>query len=213
MDTINNLIAITKPFAELLYFISGIGLAIFAYYGLQQITVLKNTSATQAKRDALRLTSEQCTLYFEKIIPLQNDFHKELKSRNVKFFEGWTVEVKSGSITASRKSPPNSDGLLDIANNLRFLNNMEAFAVYFTSRVADEKVAYDTLGKTFLGTIEEVMPYILQCREDGYYKNIVRLFAIWRARSESEKLLAEKNSIEKKLAAAKTSYHVPIGTD
>ena len=213
MDAINSLIAIIKPFAELLYFISGIGLAICAYYGLQQITILKNTSSTQAKRDALRLTSEQCSLYFEKIIPLQNEFNEKLKSRNIKYFEGWTVKVKNGSITASRKSPPNSNGLIDIAADLAFLNHMEAFAVYFTSRVADEKVAYDTLGKTFLGTTEEVMPWILQCREDGYYKNVVHLFALWSSRSESEKLLAEKNSIEKKLAAAKTSYHAPIGTD
>lgn len=213
MDTINSLITVIKPIVELLYFISGIGLAVFAYYGLQQIAVMKSTSATQARRDALQLTSEQCTLYFEKIIPLQNAFLESLKSKNIEYFEGWSVEISGNKITAKRKSPPDSEGLLIVAANLAFLNNMEAFSVYFTSKVADEIIAYHTLGKTFLGTVEKLMPWILHCREDGYYKNIVELFVLWHVRAENEKLMAEKDSIEKKIAATKTSYYSVIGTD
>ena len=213
MDTINSLVTAIKPIVELLYFISGIGLAVFAYYGLQQISVMKSTSATQARRDALRLTSEQCTLYFEKIIPLQNVFNNNLKSKKIKYFEGWSVEVLGDRITAKRKSPPDSEGLLAIAEDLVFLNNMEAFSVYFTSKVADETIAYNALGKTFLGTVEKLMPWILCCREDGYYKNIVELFMLWHVRAENEKLMAEKDSIEKKIAATQACYYSAIGTD
>lgn len=213
IDAITTFIGMIRPIAELLYFASGIGLVLFAYYGLQQIDVLKKTSAIQAKRDALRLTSEQCTLYFDKIVPLQNEFAKNIKAKNVKYFEGWTIEVKNGSIKVSRKSPANKTGLEEISTGLLFLNHMEAFSVFFTSRVADERIAYDTLGKTFIGTCEHVMPWILLVREDGYYKNIVNLYALWKTRMENERLMVERGLIEEKLSAVKISFHAPIGAD
>lgn len=180
---------------------------------MRQIDVLKKTSATQAKRDALRLTSEQCTLYFEKVVPLQNEFNRNLKAKDVKYFEGWTVEVKNGSIEVSRNSPVNKDRFIEVAPYLLFLNHIEAFAVFFTSRVADERVAYDTVGKTFIDSCEKLMPWILLVREDGYYKNIVSLFALWKIRMDNEKLAAQKDLIDKKLSTVRTSFQVPIGAD
>ncbi|MCE4057097.1 hypothetical protein [Pseudomonas sp. Au-Pse12] len=212
MEEINGFIGQLKPLAELLYFISAIGLAIFAYIGLQQISILKSTAATQAKRDALKLTSEQCSYYSDKIIPRQNEFHRKIKEHNVKFFEGWTVAVQNNQIVASRSKPnvlPDFDKALD---SLDFLNLMESFSTYFTSRVADEAVAYNSVGVTFLGACEDVMPWILTCRKSGYFKNLVKLYILWRTRSDKEKLLLKKLKIDKELAETMTTIQSPIGT-
>lgn len=212
METLNGFISLVKPIIELIYFISAIGLALFAYLGLQQIAILKSTSATQAKRDALKLTSEQCTIYVEKIIPLQNAYHAALKKHNIKYFDGWTTEVLNDEIIVSRKTPPDPKGFEEAIPHMAFLNNMEAFSVYFTSGVADEEVAYNSVAKTFLKTCDGIMPWAIKLRKDGYFKSLVSLYIIWKSRAENEKLIIEKENIEKKLTNTKTTFRSPIGT-
>jgi len=46
-------------------------IAIAAIIALKQIHILKQTLRIQSKRDALKLTSDQCSKYMSDIIPLQ----------------------------------------------------------------------------------------------------------------------------------------------
>lgn len=213
MDAFNSFLATVKPFFELAYFIASIGLAIFAYYGLQQITVLKTTAASQAKRDALRLTSEQCAVYADKIISAQNEFNDRLKKLEITWFEGWTIEIDGQEVSAKRTTPSNFHNFmeLDIGHHL---NQMEAFSVYFVSRLADEAVAYRAVGRTFVRHLDKVMPFVLIARKDGHFQNMVSLYVMWKARVEAEKLAIDQKKIDSKLSKLHSASATasPVGT-
>lgn len=212
MEHINAFINQAKPITELIYFLSSIGIAIFAFFGLQQIQILKSTAATQAKRDSLKLTSEQCSYYVDVVIPLQNTFHSSIKEHKIKYFEGWTTTIKNNEITTTSKEPNKIPDFEKAIPTLGFINSMEAFSTFFTSRVADELVAYNTIGETFISSCEQVMPWLLHCRNSGYFKNTTSLYLIWKQRSEREKLMREKQNIDKKLEQSTISSLLPIGT-
>lgn len=213
MEQFNSFIALIKPFFELVYLISSVGIAVFAYLGLQQIQILKATASTQAKRDALKLTSEQCSYYVDVVIPLQNGFYKAIEENNIKYFEGWTTTITNNQITTSHKDPKLKRDFKAAIPTLVFLNSMEAFSTFFTSRVADELVAYNSVGETFIGTCERIMPWLLHCRNAGYFKSTTSLYLIWKQRSEIEKLMREKQNIDDKLANSTVSTSNPIGTE
>lgn len=213
MDAFNSFLATIKPVIELLYFIASIGLAFFAYLGLQQIAILKSTAATQAKRDALRLTSEQCAIYMDKIIAGQNDFNRKLKASNITWFEGWTIDMQGQEVRAHRNTPQNMQNLSEL--DIGHLNQMEAFSVYFVSRLADETVAYRTVGKTFINHMNKVMPFVLTARKDGYFQNMVTLYVTWKTRAEAERLAFEQKEIDSKLSKLRSvsATASPIGSE
>ena len=215
MDTFNSFLVAIRPVTELLYFVASIGMAIVAFFGLQQIAILKSTAKTQANRDALRLTSEQCAIYMEKIIPLQNKFDQYIKEKNIKWFEGWTTEINGQEIRVHRSTPADMQNLALLGPHIGHFNQMEAFAVYFISRLADEKVAYHTIGKTFVSHMDKVIPFVISAREDGYYKNMVSLYVVWKARAEVEKLSLEQKKIDSKLSNFRSASATasPIGTE
>lgn len=214
MDAFNSFLATVKPVFELAYFIASIGLAFFAYYGLQQITVLKTTAASQARRDALRLTSEQCAIYMDKIISAQNEFNDGLKASGNTWFEGWTIDINGREVRAHRTTPQDKADFTEL-NIIQHLNLMEAFSVYFASRLADEKVAYRTVGKTFVGHLDHVMPFVLMARKDGHYQNLVSLYVTWKARAEAEKLAFDQKKIDSKLSKLRSASATasPVGSD
>jgi len=70
--------ATTRSIFELLYFASGIAIAVFAFLGLRQIKLgleqLKTTkeiAKTNAKRESVKFASDQCRYMAEQCVPLR----------------------------------------------------------------------------------------------------------------------------------------------
>jgi len=83
-----------RDYFEILYFLSGPVLVVIAYIALAQIKLAKNQIEVQrnatrisAKRDALRLTSEQIKEYGVTIIPIINTLDKKIENESIEFFE------------------------------------------------------------------------------------------------------------------------------
>lgn len=79
-------------------------------------------------------------------------------------------------------------------------NSLQAFSVFFTSGVAQNKVGYSTVGTSYCNVAEKVLPVLL---DETYYINTVNLYASWKLKKQSEialKKIAEaeqtlKNSV------------------
>ncbi|MCD0493742.1 hypothetical protein LQD23_15755 [Chromobacterium violaceum] len=213
MDQMNHYLSIVRPGIEMIYFFSSVLIAIAAVIALRQIEILKTTLRVQSKRDALKLTSDQCCIYMSEIITLQNIFHKAVKDNSVKYFEGWNCEIKNNQISLSRITPPDTEGMKEVLHSLSVLNRMESFSSFFISNVADELVAYDTVGITYLNFVRYVLPWVLSCRKSGYYKNIVSLFILWETRRLNQELNKKKESLEKELSEMNFSSPQPIGVE
>jgi hypothetical protein len=210
MDTIN----VIRPYLEILYFVSAIVLAIVAIVALKQLSISKNTLTTQSKRDALKLTASECTRYLDQIIPLANDLEIAVKKYDVKYFNGWEVAVDRNNVTVTRKQPLDLQNFDKLVSTLVPLcNSLEGFATFFVSGVADEYLAYHTVGTTFLGTMDTLIPWVAGCQKDGYYKNLFHLYAKWKMRKQEALLRQKKESLEKQLNQMGDKRSYPLGVD
>jgi len=214
---------VVKNILEIFYFLSGPAIAVIAYLALGQIRVAKDQMEEQkkalritSKRDALKVTAEQVTLYCDKIIPLHNILDKKIKSEGIDALDKFKVEFDSGSI---KIAPPKEEvsfkdfdcfieELVDVANA------MESFSTYFASGVADEKIAYLSLGSTFCSSMEKISPVLIPLSNDGRrFSACLRLFSIWGERLESESLERQKTEIESKLKTKRKVSTKVIGSD
>lgn len=212
-----------KSWLEIAYFLSGPIIAVIAYLALGQIRVAKKQIEEQkkalriaSKRDALKLTAEQVTLYSDKIIPLQNILDAKLKSEGMEILEKFSIEFDSGSI---KLIPPNEDFSFEdficfAKEFLNVANAMESFSTYFASGVADEKIAYLSLGSTFCDSMKKMAPVLIPLSNDRrHFSATLRLYSLWGERLESEALEKQKLEIDKKLKSKRQVSTKVIGED
>jgi hypothetical protein len=210
-----NTVNLVHLILEWLFFGSGIALTIVAVIGLRQLTIAKNTARTNAKREAFRLAADQCAYYMEHIIPLNNALDEAVRRHNIVFFDESSVEV-DGNRVKLKSTATRADVLavIRIAVELTALYNaLGAFSVYFTSGLADEKVAFSAVGTTFCNGVRNFLPDIVTWTgEQKYNRNIIKLFLLWQGRFDAQKLAAERRKIDEKLDAVKDKFITPIGT-
>jgi hypothetical protein len=201
-----------RPVFETLYFVATFGIAIATIYALKQIGVLRHSIRIQSARDALRVTSDQITLYLEKIIPSVDMLYEKIEKHNVKFFDGWTVNIENEEIIIKHVGRPNANNLKSI-DDTPTLNMLEAFSTYFVTGLADSNIAFSAVGKTYLNTTKRLMPLIKFYNENGYYSNIIKLFIAWENKRNHEQLSKDLKNIEEKINSYKEVSISPIGTE
>jgi len=204
-----------KEILEYFYFLSGPVIALLAFKGLHQIIVSKEIAKTNAKRDAFKLTAEQCKYYGENIIPLVNELDKSIATHNAQLFTKSKYIIENNNI----KVIPNSDYpefdetiqnlVVELSNVYNALNS---FSLFFVSGVADENLAYMTLGKTYCNTVERLLPFLVNASTYSGEDNILSLFLIWHHRKNKEKAIKEKQALEKQIKETSDIRIKPIGT-
>lgn len=203
-----------RPYFEILYFVTGGPvLAFFAFLALKQIAVAKQTSKTASLREAYRLAAEQVHVYATEIVPKLNEIDKAIKEKEITFFANSSVKVEGNSVRIERKSAEGDiKGLVEIASLVASsINRLETFSLFFTSKVASEKVAYSSVGATYVRSVTLLMPLIVPSALNKNHENIMQLFLLWHNRLEGERLEHERDELESKLGRMKKSELVPIG--
>lgn len=199
---------------ELVYFASGPVIVVLAIIGLKQLKTAKSIARKTAKRESLKLAADQCEYYHRHIIPLQNELFDAIASRGVTFFEKAEVTIRSDAVRV-KYSPDDDffDQIMKVVSELTAaLNAMEAFAVFFTSGVADESVAFSSLGRSFCNTTQKLLPKIVFYCQTGHFHNLYHLFLMWNSRLEAGELLREKENIEARLKSVDNKFITPVGT-
>jgi diadenosine tetraphosphate (Ap4A) HIT family hydrolase len=199
---------------ELLYFASAPVFTIIAAIGLWQLKITKDVARTNAKRNALAIAAQQCDHYHRHIIPLQETLDKAVDAKGITILKETEVTVSGKLVKVKFKK---TDNFMDQVNNigrelLVVLNAMEAFAVFFTTGTADERVAFSSVGNTFCASTYKLLPWIVVSVAQGYYRNLYELFQMWNSRIEAEKLMHDKKELEKKLNDLNNKFIDPIGT-
>jgi hypothetical protein len=210
MNTVDAL----RPVLELIYFAAGPVIAVLAAIGLWHIKVTKDSTRIAARRQALALAAEQCERYQRTIVPLQNTLDNAIAGKGITFLARAEVTVEANRVRVKFNNPNEFyDQMMEIATEmLPVVNSMEAFAVYFMSGAADEKVAYSCVGASFCYYTKKVLAQIAPFHDTGHFHNLLRLFLLWNARSECEKLLRERQLVEEKLRSVDNTFIAPVGT-
>ncbi|EGQ8146827.1 hypothetical protein WOC09_23455 [Vibrio parahaemolyticus] len=198
-----------KNYLELAYYASGICLLLVAYLALGQVKIAQEQLNEQrkalsisSKRDALKLTSEQVVIYGKDIIPLINKFTTAVKKHEIEFFDKSEIVVETDSIII--KPYKDDEDYLKVKEVIpefvELMNAMEAFAVYFTSGVADESTAYNCLGSSYCNHLKKALPLAhIFDQNDKSYSASMQLFKVWYSRLVAEELELEQKKLMAKI--------------
>jgi len=215
MEIIDN----SKSLIENLYFISGILILITIVIGLVQLHYTKKTLKTNSKRDAATLAAKQVEIYMNRVIPMQNKlFHFEIKEK----LDRPKLKVEDFNTKSLIESLGNEKYLEMITERVKVMpltlnifNSMEAFSVYFIKEVADEEIAFSSVGRTFTKSVENLYFDLASCRESNdskSFQNLVELYTLWKNRLSKEKLKNDKIELSEQLKAIESISIKPIGT-
>ena len=203
--------------AELIYFLTGGPvLAYIAFRALKQIEVTRETARTAALRDSIRLAGEQVRVFAIELLPRLDAVYKLIKREEFAFVANARLSVEGNRLVvtgASALSPEGFDQLRPLLPQvLEALNQLETFAFYFTSGIADEQVAYSSVGAAYVSSVKDLVPLMILTSDDEHHQATIKLFHLWRERREKAKLERDRAELEAKARALKPREILPIGT-
>jgi hypothetical protein len=201
-----------RTYLELLYFASGIVVAVAVALGLQQIRLLKKDMRIRNERAAKERAIEYGRLYLTAFISSANKAYAALEKANLS-----THDEPVGDFSASpTRTPQQLERTAKRLVNpflLDALNHLESIAASFVTGVADESTGFKICGRSFCGSVESYYDVIAACRNKknavAYWNNIVALYGMWSPRLSQAELRKEKERLEAKLAATAPSSEVP----
>ena len=210
----------TKSIVENLYFLSGPLLAFFGmmilfqvYYAKKSIKLAKSQLIqakehlkTISQREAATIAAERINFFTANIIPIGDNLYKERKKINFPLFNGkidsfkhkeiqnWDLDFKKSFLEHGLKNPK--------ILGQELINNLEGFSAYFTNGIANEKIAFSSVGTAFCSYVEKYYPFICLMQNstnvNNPYCNIIELYGMWKNRMkimESELLLKKEEAI------------------
>ncbi len=236
-----------RAWMEIAYFASGIAVAVVASLALWQLVIAKKSlDAAQAQlslaaqslnlakddirirsqREAVALAAQECDKFAEKMVPNVHENEEKIKAAGFTIYR-WPLkdlEFRWESLESLSGARKWAEAILrsDAARMplLRVVNDLEAFAMYFSTGAADEKVADPAVGSVFCLWVEAYAPYIISVRSDaaeqvvsGPYENVVTLYRIWSGRRRKKRLETDVSRMSLELSTITVPDVRPIGTN
>nr|WP_321295726.1 hypothetical protein [uncultured Sphaerochaeta sp.] len=188
-------------------------LLVVAIIGLRQLKISRESLRINATRESLMCANSQIQYYLNEVIKLQNILDAEIKKWSIELYDNAEVIIVGNSITVKLNSDNNElEKIVKICGPmLDVLNAMESFSSFFTSKVADESIAYKAVGNTYCHYVKRIMPSLIALETSGF-ANIFELFRIWYSRIQKQELQEHKQGIEDKLARIDNVTICPLGT-
>jgi hypothetical protein len=203
---------------ELLSFVSGPVLVVVAILALKQISIAKGDVQVRSRREAASLATTQCQRYYSEIIPLLNELDELINQKEIPEYRGEIADFCQDDIlknpTWAIKWLSKTDDLLKLW--IQVLNSLESFAIYFTTGVADEEIAFSTIGLSYCNTVKKLYAFIATGRIKGknkHFEHIVTLYKLWSSRLEKYNLEDQLDEMQSKIKSIKVKTIKPIGTD
>ncbi|MDT3280686.1 hypothetical protein [Shewanella scandinavica] len=194
-----------SPYLEFVYFLSAPVVAFCAYKALEQIKVGKKATQTSSERESYRLAAERCEYFHKEVSPEIEKFSRLLKEKEIKFLSQCKVTIDGKKI----KFEPSKDKeqlkklVAELEHFHELFNKLELFAMYFTSRIADEELAYHSLGSSYCRLVEKLIPLLVMKFYKEECKHIMGLFFLWNPRIQKLKDQKRINELQKELSEMK----------
>lgn len=216
--------AFVEAIAGVFVFSVSIAVAIVAWYGLRSLRLARQDMVTRATREARTLAMERAKEFSLMIRGEHSAIQDELATASIKPF---THQLQSGVqvFAGPTMYPLAKEWWKKVSENTQtriifFLNDLEAWAMYFTKELADSDVIRGPCAPTFCSIVLHYSPWIIICRKEqysGFYPNVGALFNAWRAEldaeeggSKTEAALRAAHAAEKRRAEHRVGP--PLGT-
>lgn len=208
------------PLAAILGFIAQAAMLVILGFGLKQVGI--GLEQVRLAKQSLSVTNERASKeqalafherFLSKVMPEVVSARQQLqKAKETVTYEGPVGDFTFGSLTAealeaARKRYQPSVGAI---------NELEYYAVAFTSGVADEEVGFLLTGRLYCAYVASLYDLICVLRNDPAYATwqpIVDLYKLWSSRLTKAELQAQRLKTEAELAALGTAGEPrkPIG--
>ena len=212
-----------KDIAQVSCWLAGPLLAYFAWRALEQIKGSKRIAEIKAERDALAITCERCQFYADTVVPLTGTVAELFKTGKLKEFSAVKVD-ESNEKSFKLEFQTQGKWLEELEDNrhdiMTLMNSLEAFALPFSTGLADEKTAFSPVSHSFCNTVKSLLTAIMyNYIQAGTFVHTMSLYITWRDRRERDRIQQQQKNIEhqqkeieKKLASIKVQTITPIGT-
>ena len=182
-----------------------------------QITVEKETFKLQTIRESFQISANECRIFSEKIMPVIVQIDKFIEENKITILDDISLlETDKGfTVNLSKVKDDQVQLLKKIEDELRiYFNGMELFALLFTSRVANNKIGFLTMGSVFVIEVERMAKLLPLCNAtQDDCKAIWPLYFDWKKRLQKLKLEKEISERESKLATITIENKKPIGAE
>jgi hypothetical protein len=153
-------------------------------------------------------------LYLSEIIPKLNDLDRKLNDEGMGDL-GDKVEVSFGNDNLEIRFRPTSDFFEKsdsiLESMLNVLNLIESFSHPFATGVASERVAFESVGATYVGSVKKLLPIVVVAGGENF-KSTARLYSIWCRRLEADRLAKKQRKISEELEKFQgDKIAIPIG--
>jgi hypothetical protein len=191
-----------RSILELLYFASGPIVAAAAIVGLLQLVIAKRAAETANRRAAYELAIAEIKQFTTNIVPLSDAFRRKLEKS-----DDYTVEkevtIQGDSIVVSDPRGCKELHLIlastegDLEN---LVNLLESFALAFTSGVASERIAFNSVGHLYCQIVSGLSPYLVRVTPHRHKEDaILGLYIVWRQRIERHRALSQQEELQERL--------------
>ncbi|MEY4532164.1 MAG: hypothetical protein RLZZ156_2887 [Deinococcota bacterium] len=205
-----------RPWLELIYFVASSLGAVAVFVGIMQIRMMKKQLEEMQKqtekaqrsieitstRESFVLATEKCDYFAEKIVILQGEALSQLGEETTKTLVNIqvTVDVSEKKISIKAKEKIDLSSIRQTSNVIHLLNRLESFASFFNARIADETIAYRTLGRAYCSIVKMWIPITFpDFKNNGLWKNTYQLLIRWEERIQKEKGEEEIKRLSKQL--------------
>ena len=201
-----------------------IGVGVVAWYGLRSLRLARQDMVTRATREARTLAMERAEQFSQMLRGGQKAILEELMTAGITPFtqtlQSGTAIFENNAIYPAASKWWNSVPAETRSRIVYFMNDLEAWAMYFTKALADSDVVFGPCGPTYCALVMQYSPWIVIARKEqfaGFYPNTVSLFNAWRAEldaldggSKTEAALRAAHAATERVALHKVP--APLGT-
>jgi hypothetical protein len=190
------LIRPTTPgeFWTMAYAVVTVALLIAAVLGLRSLSLAKSDILTRSKREARQCAITRCEQMAQKIIDRNGNLLGRLATASRPVFVKSASDVVFDPDTAEHLAGARVwvQGLSQDLHQdcISHLNQLEAWAMYFTHGVADHAIAFGPCAPVYCSMIVQYYAVLLVRRaghSSGKFPNAVQLFKSWSEALEREK--------------------------
>jgi hypothetical protein len=202
-----------------------LALCVVGWYGLRSLKLARHDTVIRSTREARGLALQRAEQFSQMVIRGERlQIQAELSAAKVVPF---THYVASGGAVFddARMHQEAKKWWATVPSSTQnriiyFLNDLEAWAMYFTHELADSDIVSGPCAPTFCSIVVQYAPWIIVARAEqyeGFYPNIVSLFRAWRAELDAKDRgsKTEAWAIAAKAAEERHAQHklgAPLGT-
>jgi hypothetical protein len=200
-----------RSWFELVYFISGPIIAIFAVVGLIQVILLKKDMRVRAIRAAKERALEYSQRYANFVL-LHREFTRECSKKKFPMYKGDVHDFSPNSLSSELKDIVKQKMRLD--SGVAAMNELEAIAAAFVTGVADDATGFKIFGRSFCQIVH--IHYDLLVVYDGETSNshaqyTRELYKAWSDRLTEKELVDIRADARTRLESIARTQFVPIG--